>query len=319
MAIVKNMVRFGVVGTLVGGGLIVAAEVARPGSASAIADEGMDRVGSMIDRQIDDPIALRRQLKSLEEKYPAKIDEVRGDLLEVQEQIAQVQRKLDESRMVVQLTEADLGRLEQGIAQGREVSGENPSAIVRITFNRRSVDLSEAYTEHDRIRKTRDTHQTLAEDMQRDLGYLVEQEQQLAGVLQRLETERAEFRGKIYALDAQIDAIARNDRLIKTMEERAQTIERHSRYEAASLDQLEQRIAAMRSEQQARLDAITGSAEERDYTAEASFLVDQARRDAGENSEELVIRRRPGSSSHEVRIDADRATEPAAPKAPTTD
>ena len=53
-----------------------------------------------------------------------------------------------------------------------------------------------------------------AADLETDLGYLHDQEAQLSDLLDRLETEHAEFQAKLFQLDAQIDTIARNDRLI---------------------------------------------------------------------------------------------------------
>jgi chromosome segregation ATPase len=283
MGLVKNVVRFGVIGTLAGGGLMVVAETARPGSVSAIFGQGKQAIAGVIDRNIDDPVALRAQIAQLEAQYPKKIAEVRSDLRDVRDQITQLSRKVKESRMVVQLTQADLEQLDTGLARAREVQARNPGAIVRISLDKGRVDLRDALNERRGIEQTMQVHANLVVELERDLGYLTEQEHQLAELLTKLETEHAEFQGKLAALDMQIDSIARNDRMIAMMEDRQKTIDEHSRYRAAGLDQLDSHIARIRSEQQARLESIAGRQQDKDYLREAQYLLDvEARGDRAE-------------------------------------
>jgi hypothetical protein len=91
----------------------------------------------------------------------------------------------------------------------------------------------------------------------------------------RLETEQAEFEAQLFQLDAQIDSIARNDRLIEMMEDRQATIDEHNRYQAHSLDQLRGRLDRIRNEQTSRIAADRRRDNDRNYVAEAEFLADQ--------------------------------------------
>ena len=70
MALVKTAVRVAVIGGLATG---VAVLVAGPERVMALAGQARHTVNHVIDSQIDDPIALRAQLKSLESEYPKRI------------------------------------------------------------------------------------------------------------------------------------------------------------------------------------------------------------------------------------------------------
>ncbi len=281
----KTVVR-GVVITALAGGVLVA--VAGPQRVGALVHQTRGNIVSVIDSNIDDPILLRAQIKKLEAQYPGKIAEVRSDLAEVQTQIAQLEREQQIASKVVALAGEDLSVVDAQIAQARVTQTANPGAIVRISFNNQSVDLDDAYSTRQQIEQTRNLYATRAQDLKVDLGYLRDQEVQLADLHERLTTEQAEFQAKLFQLDAQIDTIARNDRLIDMMEDRQATIDEHSRFQANSLDQLNARLGNIRTEQRSRLEAIARKDQNTDYTKEAEFLIDQQGRVQGfEQQEEL--------------------------------
>ncbi len=281
----KTVVR-GVVITALAGGVLVA--VAGPQRVGALVHQTRGNIVSVIDSNIDDPILLRAQIKKLEAQYPGKIAEVRSDLAEVQTQIAQLEREQQIASKVVALAGEDLSVVDAQIAQARVTQTANPGAIVRISFNNQPVDLDDAYSTRQQIEQTRNLYATRAQDLKVDLGYLRDQEVQLADLHERLTTEQAEFQAKLFQLDAQIDTIARNDRLIDMMEDRQATIDEHSRFQANSLDQLNARLGNIRTEQRSRLEAIARKDQNTDYTKEAEFLIDQQGRVQGfEQQEEL--------------------------------
>lgn len=271
---VKGAVRFGVI-TLIGtGAAMLVAEGVRPGSVQAIAGQASSAIAGVIDNNIDDPVALRAQLASLEAEYPQRISELRSDLLEAQDQIGQLERELAVSDKVVQLTSHDLETLDLDIARARSTQDTSPHAVVRVSFDDRRLSLQDAYTKRSQIERTRVVYQTRGEDIAAELGHLETQQEQIAELLTRLETEQAQFQAQIVQLDAQIDAIERGDRMLAMMEERQQTIDEHSRYRAASLDHLTGRLERVRAEQQSRLAAISGNERNRNYVDEAEFLLD---------------------------------------------
>ncbi|MCL4221772.1 MAG: hypothetical protein KJZ65_10445 [Phycisphaerales bacterium] len=275
MSLTKGIVRFGIIGALALGTGVVVAEWASPGSVHAIAGQARGAINRTIDRNIDDPVALRAQIRDLEAQYPGKIADVRSDLVDVQQQIAQLQHEKAVSEKVVALTQADLSVLSGGIEEARAVQSANQGMIVKISFQSRSLGLNDAFARRDQIDQTRSFHASRVAELEKDLGYLSQQEEQLATLLTRLETERAEFQAQLFQLDAQVDAIDRNERLISMMKDRQATIEQHTRYQAHSLDQLHRRLASIRAKQQAQLESITTTAQARDYEAEAQFLIDR--------------------------------------------
>ena len=268
----KTIVR-GVVITALAGGVLVA--VAGPHRVGAMVHQTRANFVSVIDENIEDPIMLRAQIKNLEAQYPQKIAEVRSDLTEVQTQIAQLDRELQVATKVVSLAAMDLETVSDQLTQARYTQESNPGAIVRVSLNNRAVDLDDAYAKRNQIQNTRDMYAARATDLSTDLGHLNDQEQQLSDLLERLESERSEFQAKLFQLDAQIDTIARNERLIDMMEDRQDTIDAHSNFQANSLDQLNGRLSSIRTEQRARLEAIAGRDSDKNYVDEAEFLIDQ--------------------------------------------
>lgn len=268
----KTVVR-GVVITALAGGVLVA--VAGPQRVGAMVHQARGNIVSVIDDNIEDPILLRAQIKKLESQYPGKIAEVRSDLAEVQTQIAQLERELQIASKVVALAGGDLEVVDAQITQARVTQSANPGAIVRISYNNRPVDLDDAYGKRQEIENTRNLYASRAQDLKVDLGYLQDQEAQLADLHERLTTEQSEFQSKLSQLDAQIDSIARNDRLIDMMEDRQATIDEHSRFQANSLDQLTSRLDNIRIEQRERLASIGKREDMRSYEDEAKYLIDQ--------------------------------------------
>jgi len=281
----KTVVR-GVVITALAGGVLVA--VAGPHRVGAMVHQARGNIVSVIDSNIDDPILLRAQIKKLETQYPGKIAEVRSDLAEVQTQIAQLNRELQVANKVIALAGGDLEVVDSQIAQARVTQIANPGAIVRISFNNKAVDLDDAYGKRQQIEQTKNLYGSRAQDLSIDLGYLNDQEVQLADLHERLVSEQAEFQAKLFQLDAQIDTIARNDRLIGMMEDRQATIDEHSRFQANSLDQLNNRLSNIRTEQRSRLESIARKDQDTDYTREAEFLIDQEGREQNLESTPLL-------------------------------
>ena len=267
----KTIVRAGVITALVGGAALV---VAGPDRISALIHQTRDEINQTLDRHIEDPVALRAQIRGLEATYPKKIAEVSADLTEVRGQIDSLERERQVAAKVIELARGDLDEIDTILAHAEGVRQTNPGAIVRVSFTDGKMSVDEAMARRARIASTADMYTQRAAELGTDLEYLREQEDQLADLLVRLETERSEFQAKLVQLDAQIDAIARNKRMISMIEKRQATIDEHSRYQAHSLDQLDKQLATIRAQQRAQLKAITGRDRGADYVDRAKFLLD---------------------------------------------
>ncbi|GMV25017.1 MAG: hypothetical protein AMXMBFR58_10480 [Phycisphaerae bacterium] len=266
---VKCLVRTAVIAGLVGGAAVV---IAGPERVGCLVSQTRGAINNQIDKAIDDPVALRAQIRSLEQQYPEKIAEVRGDLGELKQQVSQLNQERELSERVVALADRDLGQMTTLIARAENAQADG--AIVRVVFNNQPVNLEDAYSKATRMQQVKEAHAARLADIDRDLGYLGQQEERLTELLSQLETEHASFQTQLWQLDRQIDAISRNERMISMMEKRQETIDRHSRYRADSLDQLSARFAEIRSKQEARLQGLTTSRSMTNYEDRARIELD---------------------------------------------
>lgn len=266
---VKALVRTAVITGLVGGAAVV---VAGPERVGCLIHQTRGAINNQIDRAIDDPVALRSQIRTLEQQYPQKIAEVRGDLSELKAQTTQLAQERELSDRVVALADRDFGQMQTLIARAENAQADG--AVVRVVFNNQPVNLEDAYAKATRMQQVKEAHQSRIADIDRDMGYLGQQEERLTDLLTQLETEHASFQTQLWQLDRQIDAISRNERMISTMEKRQETIDRHSRYRADSLEQLNSRFAEIRGKQEARLQALNANRSLTNYEDRARIELD---------------------------------------------
>lgn len=268
----KTVVRAGVITALVGG---VAVAVAGPDHIKALFHQARSNVRGCIDASISDPVALRAQLRDLEAQYPKKISDVRGDLAELNEQFAQLDRELAVSKKVVAMADADLEGMQSVLAKAEEAKTSGVAQVVRVRFDgEHAMTMDDAYGKAARVGQLRTAYTQRVSDIERDLGYLGQQKDRLSTLLEQLETERAEFQTQLWALDRQVDAISRNDRMIDVMQKRQETIENHSRYRAASLDQITSRLADIRAKQESKLQMFSQTSDIKNYENAAKYLLD---------------------------------------------
>lgn len=291
--IVRTAVRIGVITALVGGAAVV---VAGPQRSWAFLHQTRGKIHSCIDSNIKDPVALRSQLRDLEAQYPKRIGAVKGDLAEVQAQIGQLERDLSVSRRVVSLADTDLSQMQGVLAKAEETRQAGNYAVVKVRFGDQSMPVDEAYTKANRVGQLRSAYVSKVADIERDLGYLGQQRERLARLLEKLEKERAEFQAQLFNLDRQVDTIARNERLIDMLKDRQRTIDEHSRYQAASLDQITARLADIRARQESQLDVFGQNTDMENYEDQARYQLDV------EHSNPLAPRPKPALTPTVIEI-----------------
>lgn len=220
-----------------------------------------------IDERVQDPAALRSQLREMEKEYPKRIAQVRRDLAEIQTEIRALEREQAISERVVALADEDLGRMQpQFDAQVTAVADAGrPVPLRAVRIGERVYSPGRAKVRMDQIASTRLAYANRATDAQHNLLYLKKQEARLEDLLVKLEAERTEFQTQILNLSREIDSIARNDRLIKLLEKRNRTIDECSRYEAVSLDQISGRLSQIKGRQEAELQLLADQEEQADY------------------------------------------------------
>ena len=267
--ICKKIIRTAVIGSLVTGAAVGGTVlIAGPQRSAAIFDQVHETVVEKIDENINDPVALRAQLRDLASEYPERIKELRGDLAELQEQIRQLNREKKISERVVDLAKRDLNALAPSVAS----SGEG--TLVSVNSNGRYATVENNRARH--IRQTQAVYSSRAAEAAHDLVYLTQQEGRMVELLEQIEGEFANFQGQVWQLERQVDAIARNDRLIDLMADRQKTLDELSRFEVISLDQMVSRLAEMRSRQEAELEMLATDRRRTDYESLARMdLVDE--------------------------------------------
>lgn len=284
MPLVKTIIRVGVIGTLVGGGLIAVAGPERVGAAIA---QARDTVNETIDRNIDDPVKIRAQLRKLESQYPERITRVRQDLATLDTQTSEYERELAVAQRVVELAEADLDAMQGLFARAEDARAQaGHGAIVRVSFNGSKMELAEAQAKAAQIAKTRVAYESEAESISRDIDLLGKQRERLNGLLAKLESERSQFQSELWRLNQQIDAIARNERMIDMMEARQQTLDELGPYKAHSIDQVKDRLAQVRAEQEAKLESLATGEKELSYEDRAKLSI--GGRDAVSRQERVI-------------------------------
>ncbi len=266
----KSFLRFGVISGLAAAGALT---LAGPERASALFTQAKTSVLSAIDANIEDPVALRAQLKQLEAEYPERIQQVSSDLAELNRNIAELSDERDVAHGVVALAERDLGVLEPMLAQATAASHSSSSPFQTIRFDNRTISVKQALTRADQLEQMKVSYAMQALDAERDLTYLVQQADRLEKLHVELKAERSQFQTQISQLERQVDAIARNDRLIELIEERNETIEECSRYEVKSLDQLTSRLSELRARQEAELEFLSTNDDMADYEEIARMQV----------------------------------------------
>lgn len=263
MGLGKHVVRTGVIGAL---GLGAIVTIAGPERIKALFTQAQTAVNDQIDKAITDPVALRAQLRSLQEEYPKRIADVRGDLAQLKAQQAQLKRDAQVSQRVVEMADSDMDKLSSALdhAQsatiqpaaygGSEINGV--ASQVLIVFKGEKIDVATAQTKAQQVAATRNSYAARAVDIQRDLGYLSQQEQQLTTLATKLENEQTAFNTQMFDLDRQIDAIGRNDRMITILSDRQKSLDEQSRYRAGSLDHITSKLADLRARQEAQLTSL---------------------------------------------------------------
>lgn len=305
MAIIKNCVRLGVITAVCGIGV---AAFMGPQRAGALLSQAQDSIIERIDAHIDDPVALRAELRELEHQYPERISKVRGDLAELDQQIAQLQRDQAVAERVVALADRDLEHLQPLLAEA-EAAVNSPVNGIRnvasIRFDNRAYSLDQAYTRANQITQTRIAYANRAADASHDLLYLQTQSEQLADLLSQLETERTQFQAQLWQLDRQVDAIARNESLIDMLEDRQKTIEELKGFDVANLDQMVAKLASVRARQQAELDVLTDAGKPVEYEDLARMQLDSEKGLIGTPELEPMVDTHGGIQTLIYRADSD--------------
>ncbi|MFG0244314.1 MAG: hypothetical protein ACF8R9_16160 [Phycisphaerales bacterium JB054] len=267
MGFLKPVIWISVAGTLATG---TAFAVMGPHRAHALVSSVQGKINASIDSRIDDPVALRQQLRELESQYPGRIAEVEGDLAELRSQISELDHDRTISLRVAQIAAADLGQMKSLLAKAQSAQTDGGGAIVRVRFDNESLNMNQAYSKANQLGDLQNAYAAKAADLDANLSVLRQQEARLTQIADQLKSERADFQTQLVQLDRQVDAIARNDRMIEMLEKRQASFAKYDRYgEVASPDHVKGQIARVLAEQNARLNNLALASNQNDYERQA--------------------------------------------------
>lgn len=273
MCITRSILRIGLVGALALGGVTLLVGKDRVAAGISMI---RSKAQNVVDTCVDDPVALRRQLEGLAGQYPDRIAEVRGEVAEVDHQLAQFTRDVEIATRVVAMTTEDLGQLKELVARAED-SAKSTARPVSIRFEGVKFDVEQAYTEARRINTVRGTYQDRIAHDNQQIAFLTQQKDRLGEILGKLESEYSTFQAQLWQLDRQIDAIERNERLITLTEEQQATLASYEKFgKVGSLKQVEAKLAELRAKQEAQLDYLAKQGVHSDYENQAQFEMDSA-------------------------------------------
>ena len=271
MNITRTILRVGLISGLALGGLTL---LIGPHKVAAGHHQIRVKAQTVIDQVTDEPAALRHQLQVLADEYPQRIATVRGELAEVNHELAEFERDSEVSARVVAMTTEDLVQLKTLVVKARNVSNSTSRATY-LRFKGIRFDVDQAYSEGNRINSVRVSYQDrLASDKQQT-SILTEQKGRLFEILTQLESDYTSFQDQMWQLDRQIDAIERNERLIEMTKELQATLSDYDRWgKIGNLKQLEGKLAQLRTVQQAQLETLRNSGIRWDYAKKAAQQLD---------------------------------------------
>ena len=231
---------------------------------------------SVVDRAVDDPMVLRRQLQDLADEYPDRIATVRGEIAVVAQQMSQFERDSEVAVRVVGMTTEDLAELKTLITRAEDVkAGEGRGRAVAVRFSGVRFRLDQAYNEAQRINNVRINYKDRLACNAQQHDLLSQQQARLVEILCSLEDEYSTFETQMWQLDRQIDAIERGERMIEMTEELAATLDSYDRWgKVGNLKQLEAKLAELRTIQDAKLQALMAHGFRDNYESRARYELD---------------------------------------------
>lgn len=266
MYIGRTIFRTALIGGLAVGGLTL---LVGPHRVMAGAAQIQHRFITWFDSNVEDPVVIRYQLKQLQKEYPEKIRETIRNLAEIDAEIGAVQRDRDVAEKMIATSQGDLASLRSLVDKAGYVQqasyGDRP---VLVRFQGQHLSVEQAYAKAGTIQQTMLNYSERLAVNDRDLQLLLGQRDRMASQLEDLQNEYSTFQAKVAQIERHIASIERNESITKSLEERETMLAENDRWNVTNLDQIVNRLAAVQTEQQAVLEALSQRAVERDYEKE---------------------------------------------------
>lgn len=208
------------------------------------------------DGQIDDPVLMRQQLQTLQRQYPERIKDLRGSLAEVDAQVAQLRRDSEVAAKVVDMARNDLASLGSMVDRANVQLAGNDGNAVLIKFQGKNITVEEAFAKGTNIKQTAVAYQDRLAANERDLKLLTTQRTRLAEQLEKTQREYMNFQTQAWSIERQIAAVERNEKIVDMLQDNQDAIESGDKWKVASLDDMQNRLAALQAENEALLETM---------------------------------------------------------------
>jgi chromosome segregation ATPase len=268
--IFKTLFRTAVIGTaltaaVVGG----SAMIVGPDRVGAMADQLQNEIEQRFDAGLDEPASMARQIDEAQRQYSKRIGVLRKDLAGLREERSSLEHDQAVSERVVSMVDRDLDLLRPEVQkiQTAQADGAPRARLASVSFDGELMSYRRASAKVKDMERTRLAHAGRAADAQHNLKYLRNQEQRFETILEQLEEEKAQLDTQLVQLKTEVQSMARNQRLIKMLKSRQNTLDSMDTFEATSLDQITSLLERKRSEQEAELDELTSTVESVNYEA----------------------------------------------------
>ncbi|MEM7229196.1 MAG: hypothetical protein AAF432_10315 [Planctomycetota bacterium] len=270
MSISRSILRWG----LIGGVAVAGLAIIKPAETEMGLRHVKNKAEQFIGMCIDDPTALRAQIADLTETYPERIAEVHGEITEVDMQLAEFNHDIEVASRVVAMTGNDLEELRRLVTRAETQRAESPRAV-QIRYQGVRYDVDQALHEAHRINDVRQVYKDRLEHSKQQATFLDEQRQRLTDIVDRLEDEYATLQTQLDTLDREIAAIERNERLIELTQDQEQTLQKYEKFgQVTSIKEVQSQLARIRTEQEARLQALTQQSTRDTYEDRARLELD---------------------------------------------
>jgi chromosome segregation ATPase len=222
-----------------------------------------------VDDLVDTRLAMRREIRELEDEYPKRIGGLRAQLAEVERDLSACEGDRRIAEEVVKLCEGDVAVLRGKLEDGGDRS--------RIEFRSRILDRGEALERAARISEAASTYRERLRDLTKEEELLRSEREFLRAELARTDAEFREFQAEVGTLLREIDSLERKEKLVELAERHRRDSGALHSERAGALASLKTRIERRKAELDERLGTYRTWRSDGEYEARARLSLAENR------------------------------------------
>ncbi|MCA8939774.1 MAG: hypothetical protein KDB07_08205 [Planctomycetes bacterium] len=249
MGMFCGLIKTGLVVAVIGGGaVLVGTMVMGEERVRDLFTSARGELNERVDSLIDERHVLEERIEQVRQTYPKEIAGLKTQIKDAEYALAEAEKEMTSCAAMIEIANEDVAAL--------TIAAQADDGLHRFNgriYNERELhklmDQSERASEDYRLRYNR-----LADE--RDL--LKEQVRQMREEMEALRTEFQAFEAEYRTIQRNLDQIERNEKIIALSERRTHSRESAKRKQLVSLEDVQRRIDAVRTEQEERLRMMRG-------------------------------------------------------------